>query len=136
MNKKKIVRIIAIILAVVLLGAGSFGGYVLYRFNFNAPKDLKNSYDEIYNQPQITYDVGDDGEFSVLKINDTHFYNGTCEKDAKTIEDLKVILDSTPCDFIVMNGDMINMVQQRFLQTLLTATIFPGHFFPVTTTVK
>ena len=108
MNKKKIVRIIAIILAVVLLGAGSFGGYVLYRFNFNAPKDLKNSYDEIYNQPQITYDVGDDGEFSVLKINDTHFYNGTCEKDAKTIEDLKVILDSTPCDFIVMNGDMID----------------------------
>lgn len=108
MTKKKIMKIIAILLAIVLLGAGSFGGYVLYRFNFNAPKDLKNSYDEIYNQPQITYDVGDDGEFSILKINDTHFYNGTCENDAKTIADLKVILDSTPCDFIVVNGDMID----------------------------
>lgn len=108
MNKKKIVKIIAILLAIVLVGAGSFGGYILFRINFNAPKDLAHSYNEIYNQEQITYDVGDDGEFSVLKINDTHFYNGTCENDAKTMADLKVILDKTPCDFIVVNGDMVD----------------------------
>lgn len=108
MNKKKIIKIITIILAVVLICAGSFGGYILYRFNFNAPKDLAHSYDEIYNQEQITYDVGDDGEFLVLKINDTHFYNGTCENDAKTMSDLEIILDVTPCDFIVVNGDMVD----------------------------
>ncbi len=108
MNKKKILKIIAIALAVVLICAGSFGGYILYRFNFNAPKNLAHSYEEIYNQEQISYDVGDDGEFRVLKINDTHFYNGTCENDVKTIEDLKAILDKTPCDFIVVNGDMVD----------------------------
>ncbi len=108
MIKKKIFKIIAIILAVVLVCGGSFGGYILYRFNFNAPKDLAHSYEEIYNQEQITYDVGDDGEFVVLKINDTHFFNGTCENDAKTMSALEIILDVTPCDFIVVNGDMID----------------------------
>ncbi len=108
MNKKKIFKIIAILLAVVLVCGGSFGGYILYRFYFNAPKDLAHNYEEIYNQPQITYDVGDDGKFSVLKINDTHFYNGICENDAKTMSDLELILDITPCDFIVVNGDMVD----------------------------
>lgn len=105
--KKKIIKIIAILLCFVLIFGGSFGGYVLYRFNFNRPKDLAHNYNEVYNQEQITYDVGDDGEFSVLKINDTHFFNGTCEKDAKTLSDLKIIIDKTPCDFIVINGDMV-----------------------------
>ncbi len=108
MNKKKILKIVAILLVIVLVCGGTFGGYVLYRFNFNAPKDLAHSYEEIYNQSQITYDVGADGEFRVLKINDTHFYNGTCENDAKTMTDLKDILDKTPCDFIVVNGDLVD----------------------------
>lgn len=108
MTKKKILKIVAIILAIVLVCGGSFGGYVLYRFNYYRPSNLAHDYSEIYNQEQITYDVGDDGEFVVLKINDTHFYNGTCENDAKTMADLKVILDKTPCDFIVVNGDMID----------------------------
>ncbi len=108
MNKKKIVKIVAILLAIVLVCGGTFGGYVLYRFNFNAPKDLVHSYEEVYTQKQVTYDVGHDGEFRVLKINDTHFYNGTCENDAKTMADLKSILDKTPCDFIVANGDIVD----------------------------
>ncbi len=107
MNKKTF-KIIAILLATVLVCGGSFGGYILYRFNFNRLDDLTHSYNEIYNQPQITYDVGDDGEFSVLKINDTHFYNGTCEKDMATLSDLKTILDKTPCDFIAANGDIVD----------------------------
>lgn len=106
--KKKIIKVIAILLAVALISGGSFGGYILYRLNFNRPDDLAHNYDRIYNQEQITYDVGDDGKFVVLKINDTHFYNGTCENDAKTMADLKVILDKTPCDFIVVNGDMVD----------------------------
>ena len=108
MNKKTIIKVIAVVLTVVLICGGAFGGYVLHRFNFNGPKDLVHSYDEIYNQKPVTYDVGDDGEFSVLKINDTHFYNGTCENDRKTMSDLKIILDKTPCDFIVVNGDMVD----------------------------
>lgn len=108
MTKKTVLKIIAIISAVVLICGGTFGGYILYRFNFNGPKDLAHSYEEIYNQKSITYDVGEDGVFSILKINDTHFYNGTCEKDRKTMSDLKIILDKTPCDFIVVNGDMVD----------------------------
>ncbi len=107
MTTKKIWKIITILLAVVLLCIGSFGGYVLYRFNFNRPNDLEHSYEEIYNQSQVTYDVGVDGKFSVLKINDTHFFNGICENDVKTINDIKSILDKTPCDFIAINGDMV-----------------------------
>ncbi len=106
--KKKIIKVIAVILAVVLIGGGTFGGYILYRFNFNGPKELAHSYDEIYNQKPITYDVGDDREFAILKINDTHFYNGTCKNDKKTMSDLKIILDKTYCDFIVVNGDMVD----------------------------
>lgn len=108
MKKKTIIKVVAVVLAVAIICGGTFGGYVLYRFNFNAPKDLAHSYEEIYNQKPITYDVGDDGEFSVLKINDTHFYNGTCENDRKTLSDLKIILDKTTCDFIVVNGDMVD----------------------------
>ena len=108
MNKKTIIKAIAVVLAVVIVCGGAFGGYVLYRFNFNGPKDLAHSYEEIYNQNSITYDVGDDGKFTVLKINDTHFFNGTCENDKKTITDLKAILDKTPCDFIVANGDIVD----------------------------
>ncbi len=106
--KKKIIKIIATIMVVALICGGTFGGYVLYRLNFNGPKDLVHSYEKIYNQKSITYDVGGDGKFSILKINDTHFYNGTCENDRKTLSDLKVILDKTSCDFIVVNGDMVD----------------------------
>ena len=108
MKKKTIIKVIAVVLTVALICGGAFGGYVLYRFSFNGPKDLAHGYEEIYNQNTITYDVGDDGEFSVLKINDTHFYNGTCENDRKTMSDLKIILDKTSCDFIVVNGDMVD----------------------------
>lgn len=137
MNKKKIFKIVALLLAIVLVGAGSFGGYILYRFNFNKPDYIANSYDEIYNQPQITYDVGDDGAFSVLKINDTHFYNGTCENDAKTMADLKVILDTTPCNFIVVNGDLVdgfNLVSDydKYGATKLFADLVDSYNIPWT----
>ena len=105
-RKKLITKIIAIVLAVVLLLAGSFGGYLLYRFNCDK-SGSGNDYSAVYSQPVSTFDVGDDGEFDVLKINDTHFFNGTCEDDTHTLSDLKAILDKTPVDFIVVNGDLV-----------------------------
>lgn len=137
MNKKRIIKIVVIVLCIALFCGGAFGGYVLYRFNFNAPKDLQNSYEEIYDKEQIAYDVGDDGEFVVLKINDTHFYNGTCENDAKTLSDLKAILDKTPCDFIVVNGDMVdgfnlNTDYDKYGATKLLAELIENHNTPWT----
>lgn len=107
MKNKKIIKIVCIALVVVLLGAGGFGAYVLNRFNSNV-MDAVHSYEEIYYLEPITYDVGEDGEFAVLKINDTHFFDGVCHSDAQTLADLKVILDKTPCDLIVVNGDMVD----------------------------
>jgi len=109
-KKKLIIKITAITLAIVLLCVASFGGYLLYRFNCDKSSDYRfvsNDYSNIYEQQTPTYDVGDDGEFDVLKINDTHFYNGICEDDKHTLSDLKTILDKTPVDFIVVNGDLV-----------------------------
>ena len=109
-KKKLIIKITAITLAIVLLCVASFGGYLLYRFNCDKSSDYRfvsNDYNNIYEQQVPTYDVGDDGEFDVLKINDTHFYNGICEDDKHTLSDLKTILDKTPVDFIVVNGDLV-----------------------------
>lgn len=107
MKKKKIIKIICIVLIFALVGAGGFGIYVFNRFNSNK-MDAVHSYDKIYSREAVTYDVGEDGEFAVLKINDTHFFDGVCEKDKHTLEDLKAILDKTPCDLIVINGDMVD----------------------------
>ena len=106
-RKRQIIKVTAIILAVVLLFVGSFGGYLLYRFNCDK-SGSNNDYNAVYSQPVSTFDVGNDGEFDVLKINDTHFFNGTCENDRHTLSDLKAILDKTPVDFIVVNGDLVD----------------------------
>lgn len=66
----------------------------------------KNSYDEVYNTPSVSIDVTGD-TFKILKINDTHFINGTCDDDVKTLEVLKSALDKIPCDLIVMDGDLV-----------------------------
>lgn len=105
-RKKLIIRITAIIVAAVLAVLGCFGGYLVYRFNCDK-SGSENDYSKVYSQPVQTFDVGDDGEFCVLKINDTHFINGTIEEDKHTLSDLKTTLDRTPCDFIVVDGDLV-----------------------------
>ena len=105
-KKKLLVKLTAIVLAAVLAVLGCFGGYMLYRFNCNKSGST-NDYSAIYSQPLSSFDVGEDGKFDVLKINDTHFFNGTCEDDVHTLSDLKAILDRIPCDFIVVNGDLV-----------------------------
>lgn len=101
--KKIIISIISVALVAVIIAGGYFGN----RF-FGNTLEYKNSYDEIYSQEKVTLNTDESGILKVLKINDTHFYNGTCENDAKTLADLKVILDKTPCDFIVANGDIVD----------------------------
>ena len=94
-KKKLIIKIAAVTLAVILLCVGSFGGYLLYRFNC----DISYSdydYSLIYEQNAPSYDVSEDGKFTVLKINDTHFYNGTCEDDKHTLSYLKNVLKLNP----------------------------------------
>lgn len=105
-KKKTIVKTISLVLVVMLIAVGSFGGYLLYRFNCDKSHAV-NSYEEVYSTEQVKLATDADGIFKVLKINDTHFFDGVCENDRHTLEDLKAILDKTPCDLIVVNGDLV-----------------------------
>lgn len=102
-SKKIIFSFLAVFVAAVLI----FGGYLGYRMYFNAP-ETEHDYSEIYSKGDISYDVDSDGKFSVLKINDTHFFDGVCENDKRTVDELKIILDKTPCDLVIVNGDMVD----------------------------
>ena len=105
-KKKRIIKIIASLLALVLVCAGAFGCYLLYRFNCDK-SGADYDYSTVYTQKTPTYDVGGDGKFTVLKINDTHFFNGTCENDVKTLDYLKTVLKNNIFDFIVVDGDLV-----------------------------
>ena len=107
MKKKSIFKIIAVLLSVVLAAAIAVGGYFVFRLNCDKSGAVHN-YEEIYVKDSISLDVDDGGYFKVLKINDTHFLNGVCDNDVKTLESIKRVLDSTPCDFIVVNGDLVD----------------------------
>lgn len=102
---KKVWKIIISIAAVVLAAVIAFGGYLGWRLYGSKPK-TQNSYQEIYLQDSASLAVDESGIFRVMKINDTHFFNGTCDKDEKTLSDLRAILDNTPCDLIIVNGDL------------------------------
>lgn len=106
-NKQLVIKVISIITAAVLLAAGSFCGYLLYRFNCDK-SNTKNSYELVYNAKQVNMNTDENGVFRIIKINDTHMYNGTCENDKKTLEQIEKILDDTACDFIVLDGDIVD----------------------------
>lgn len=107
MNKKLIKKIIVSLLLVVLIVAMCFGGYILFRFNCDK-SNAANNYEEIYSNESVSFNVNDGGLFKVLKINDTHFLNGVCDNDVKTLESIKSVLDKTPCDLIIVNGDLVD----------------------------
>ncbi len=102
-TKKIVVSVISIVIVVVI---GTLG-YFAFRF-FGNTLESEHIYDEIYSAGQIKVNADENGIYRVLKINDTHFYNGTCENDVKTLNDIKVILDKTPCVFIVADGDIVD----------------------------
>lgn len=106
-KKKTIIKIIAAVLIVALVAVGSFGGYLLYRFNCDK-SNATNSYEKVYTADQVKLSTDSNGIFKVLKINDTHFFDGVCDNDKHTLDDLKMILDKTPCDLIVVNGDLVD----------------------------
>lgn len=105
-KKKNIRKALAIILAVVLVAVGTFGAYLLYRFNCDK-SNAAYSYEAVYSAEQVKLSTDENGIFRILKINDTHFYNGVCENDRHTLDDLRSILDKTPCDLIVVDGDLV-----------------------------
>ena len=105
-RKKQVIKIVVTVLVVAVLCAGSFGGYLLYRFNCDKSGTNYN-YNAVYSQQAPTYDVGDDGKFTVLKINDTHLFNGKTEKDGETLSLVKKALEDNTYDFIVVDGDLV-----------------------------
>ncbi len=105
-RKKRIIKIVACALAVILLCVGVFGGYLLYRFNCDK-SDSKYDYNAVYSQQTPTYDIGEDGRFTVLKINDTHLFNGVSEDDSETLSFIDKALKENTYDFIVVDGDLV-----------------------------
>lgn len=104
---KSAIKILSVILAVIIIVAGSFGGYVIYRFNCDK-SGAANSYSEIFNQKQVTLNVDNSGIFKVLQINDTHMFNGTNENDVKTLDGIENVLSENTYDLIILNGDIVD----------------------------
>lgn len=51
-KKKQIAKVLSIILAIALIAVGSFGGYLLYRFNCDKSNST-NSYETVYSAEQV-----------------------------------------------------------------------------------
>lgn len=106
MKNKIIRRVILSVISIIIAVALCFGGYVLYRFNCDkSGSDI--SYDTVFAGDSVSLNAADDGLFRVMKINDTHFFNGICEKDAKTLACIDKVLRNNPCDLIIVNGDLV-----------------------------
>ena len=135
-KKKTIVKVLSILLVIVLIAVGSFGAYLLYRFNCNK-SNTSYSYDTVYSAEPLNLSTDENGVFRVLKINDTHFFNGTCEEDKHTLDDLKAILDKTPCNLIIVDGDLVegfnlNSSYDKFGAIDLFATLIENYNIPWT----
>ena len=104
-NKWTKIAIVAIIL--LALGGLSFGAYVGGRVWTNL-LPLEHNYDEVYSLGNYSYDVGDDGLFKVLKINDTHLFSGETEKDKKTLDGIEKTIAKESPDLIVLLGDIVD----------------------------
>lgn len=106
MKAKKIKKVVLSIIALIVAAALLFGGYLMYRFNCSK-SDSAFTYESVFSDEQISLNVNDDGEFRILKINDTHFFDGVCDNDIKTLNGIKSVLDTTSCDLIIVDGDLV-----------------------------
>ena len=105
--KNKYIKRGIIILIVIALGGMALGAYVGGRVWTNK-LPLEHDYDSIFDKGDYALDADENGLFKVLKINDTHFLNGRCTSDVKTLEGIKSVLDEHTFDLIIVNGDMID----------------------------
>lgn len=106
MKSKKIKRLLLSVFCVFLAVVLCIGGYLFYRINCDKSNAV-HSYSEVYAQQQITMDTAQDGSFRIMKINDTHLLNGTCDNDVKTLDGLKKALDARRCDLVIIVGDLV-----------------------------
>lgn len=106
MKFKAVKKAAAAILSLVLIVALTFCGYVFYRL-YNDKSNSVNKYDEVYSEMSAHMEADENGYFSVLKINDTHLFNGICDNDEKTLAGIKKVLDDISCDLIIVNGDLV-----------------------------
>lgn len=135
--KKKVVKkvclsVIAVLLAVIIC----FGSYLLYRFNCDKSGIDDAYFDSIYSSDSISLNTSDD-VFRILKINDTHLFNGTCENDVKTLESIDAVLQSNPCDLILVEGDLaegfnLNMSYDKFKAVEQFADVIESYNIPWT----
>ena len=107
MKKKSIVKIISVLLSVALVFVITVGGYFVFRLNCDKSGAV-HSYEEVYAKGGVYVHLDNSGLFKVLKINDTHLLNGVCDNDVKTLESIKTVLNQTPCDLIIVNGDLVD----------------------------
>lgn len=105
--KKNWIKVSIIILIVVALGGCAFGAYVGGRVWTNT-LESQHEYSTIYSFDTIGIEKSDSAIFSVLKINDTHLFNGQTENDIKTIVGLENILEKESVDFVVLAGDIVD----------------------------
>lgn len=106
-KRKKALKAIIAAISLLLCAAVIFSSFVLYRFNCDKSGSV-NSYGDIYNKAPVALNVGGSGIFKVLKINDTHFFNGTCENDAKTLDGINRVISENKYDLIVVDGDLVD----------------------------
>ncbi len=126
---KKFRQILPVLFAIALVLS-------LFGCQSNIP-DMQNSYNEVYEKENVSLSTDANGTFRILKINDTHFINGTCEDDVKTLSELKVILDKTPCDLIVADGDLVegankNRAYDKYQAVLKFAELIESYEIPWT----
>ena len=108
-NKKDVIkRVILLLVTLVFVGGALFGTSVLSRFYTDKSPNKDFSYEAVYTAEKLSLEADKSGALRVIKINDTHFFNGTSENDVRTLELIRSVLDKTPCDFIVINGDLVD----------------------------
>lgn len=105
-KNRKILKIFVSIVIALAVAAAGFFGYVLYRFNCDkSGSDI--SYEQIYNSDSVSLDIAQNGIFKVVKINDTHLFNGICDNDVKTLEGIENVLNNNAFDLIIVDGDLV-----------------------------
>ncbi|MCL2445840.1 MAG: metallophosphoesterase [Oscillospiraceae bacterium] len=105
--KKKIIVIVAIVLAVALLGGGAYGALILFQ---PFQRDCIVGYGEnidLINRDIAPMQLRNDGTFTVLQFTDTHLVN-TRGPDARTLRDIEYHTARVQPDLVVITGDLIN----------------------------